>query len=197
MTKEEARKVYLSRRNNIPFPEVENLSSDICSKIKQEFNFRQKIVHVFMPIRKNKEVQLFELAEYVRRSGGRVAASVSNFNDSTMKHFFVESDTEFKENLYGIPEPVDAEPVVAEQLDFVFVPLVAIDRNGHRAGYGKGFYDRFLMQVKPECILVGVSFFQPESPFSNIHSFDISMQYCATPERMHRFTKIMNFSTTK
>lgn len=47
-------------------------------------------------------------------------------------------------NSFGIPEPVDGQRVGADQLDVLFVPLVAVDTQGNRVGMGGGFYDRTL-----------------------------------------------------
>ncbi|MEE9446708.1 MAG: 5-formyltetrahydrofolate cyclo-ligase [Arenicellales bacterium] len=56
------------------------------------------------------------------------------------------SNTEFKPNLFNIPEPVaDIEDCLnAEQLDLILMPLVAFDLHGNRVGMGGGFYDRSL-----------------------------------------------------
>ncbi len=46
---------------------------------------------------------------------------------------------------YGIPEPKPDLPVLmAEQVDLILVPAIACDAQGHRLGYGGGFYDRWL-----------------------------------------------------
>ncbi len=44
------------------------------------------------------------------------------------------------------PEPSPSAPVVAPNI--IVVPCLSFDRNGHRLGYGKGFYDRTLALAK-------------------------------------------------
>lgn len=60
---------------------------------------------------------------------------------------------------YGICEPrpglPQAEP---EAIDVVFVPGSAFDRSGSRVGYGGGFYDTFLLRLRPGTPRIAVAF---------------------------------------
>ena len=66
-------------------------------------------------------------------------------------------------NRYGIPEPSDARPLRARQLDVLFVPLVGIDDQGFRLGMGGGYYDATLAyrrrgRIGKKPLLIGVAF---------------------------------------
>lgn len=51
----------------------------------------------------------------------------------------------------GILEPC-TKPESKKILDLVIVPALMIDKNGHRLGYGGGFYDRFLQDLNAKTI---------------------------------------------
>jgi 5-formyltetrahydrofolate cyclo-ligase len=57
--------------------------------------------------------------------------------------------TQVEKGYAGIPEPVADGPVATDTHALVLMPGLAFDPEGHRIGYGGGFYDKFL-QREPE-----------------------------------------------
>ncbi len=55
----------------------------------------------------------------------------------------------FKPGELGIPEPEpDADD--AAMMDIIIIPGIAFSAEGHRIGYGKGYYDRYISQYSPD-----------------------------------------------
>jgi 5-formyltetrahydrofolate cyclo-ligase len=62
-----------------------------------------------------------------------------------------------RKGAFGILEPcATCVEHPADQADLIVVPGVAFDLRGHRIGYGKGFYDRFLQHRNSKSHLVGL-----------------------------------------
>ncbi len=66
--------------------------------------------------------------------------------------------------VWGIREP--APEAAAVEPDILLVPLLAFDRTGHRLGYGGGYYDRTIaeLRVRKPVVAVGLAFAAQEVP---------------------------------
>lgn len=99
----------------------------------------------------------------------------------------------WRPNRYGIPEPAGIPALLRrpQDLDFVLVPLVAFDAQGHRLGMGAGYYDRafaFLRRrtswLRPR--LLGVAFDVQEAPSLPVAPWDVPLWGVLTESRLIR-----------
>jgi 5-formyltetrahydrofolate cyclo-ligase len=104
-----------------------------------------------------------------------------------LKSVGFDADTEFTESSWGIREPV-GDPADPDGLDLVIVPLLCFDLSGHRVGYGKGYYDRFLAKCRPDCLKIGLSLFPPIDEIEDLHDGDVPVDLCITPDEVFRFS---------
>jgi 5-formyltetrahydrofolate cyclo-ligase len=72
-------------------------------------------------------------------------------------------------------------------IDMVFVPLLIFDKQGCRVGYGRGFYDKYLQQCRPECLKVGFCYFEPIDVIEGTREFDVPLNLCITPNNAYVF----------
>jgi 5-formyltetrahydrofolate cyclo-ligase len=187
MLKKELRAKYKALRNQLSENDLEELSLAIANKVLTLPIWEKTYFHIFLPITEHKEVNTEFILHLLSGKDKEIIISKSDFETREMTHFLLTDNTKIKKNEYNIPEPIDGLEVPADKIDVVFVPLLAFDKNGHRAGYGKGFYDKFLMECKPETIKIGLSFFEPEENIEDIFVNDVKLDYCVTPNAVYRF----------
>ena len=73
-------------------------------------------------------------------------------------------------------------------MEVIFVPLLAFDKQGDRVGYGGGYYDKFLGDIKNNALKIGLSLFEPIDKILDIEDHDISLDYIITPKRVYNFS---------
>ncbi|WP_176454084.1 5-formyltetrahydrofolate cyclo-ligase [Siphonobacter sp. BAB-5385] len=180
MTKAEIRREFRQRRRSLNDTDVLIHTRALSNQLIQADLLKDsKTVHVFLPIRRQKEVDNYIVIHNLRESYPHIhiAISRSDAQAREMVHYRYTDQTEILENEWGIPEPVPqlGLQIAPKQLDAVLVPLLAFDRRGYRVGYGMGFYDRFLAQCRPDVLKIGLSFFEPVESISDVDNFDIPL----------------------
>jgi 5-formyltetrahydrofolate cyclo-ligase len=100
--------------------------------------------------------------------------------------FYFETAT-LNLNVYGIQEPLPFNQVAPEMIDTMLVPLLGFDQKGHRVGYGKGYYDRYLSKANKGLQKIGVSYFEPMDNFTDTNEFDVPLSCCITPWNTYAF----------
>lgn len=186
MTKSEFRAKYKSLRNQLSLDEVEELSLKIANKALELAIWDATYYHIFLPISERKEVNTEYLLHILQGKDKSIIVPKANFKTGELSHILLQENTSLSIASYGIPEPESGIEISPANINVVFVPLLAFDKQGNRIGYGKGFYDRFLVKCKPNTIFVGLSFFEAEEKI--LHEIiDIPLHFCVTPQNLYSF----------
>jgi 5-formyltetrahydrofolate cyclo-ligase len=185
--KKELRLHYKNLRKQLSENDIEEKSLAIANNLIGLPIWDKTYYHVFLPIEEQKEVNTEYILHLLSGKDKEIVVSKSDFETRGMSHFLLTDNTKIKKNEYNIPEPVNGLPVPSETIDVVFVPLLAFDILGNRVGYGKGFYDKFLAECKPETIKIGLSFFESEDQIEDVFESDVKLDYCVTPEKIYNF----------
>lgn len=187
MTKSKARKHFLKLRASLPPEDIDRLSAQIARRVIDNFGDVRGVWHVFLTIEGKSELDTRLLVELLRKKGNTLATSVTNLKSNELSHHRYDEETALELNSWGIPEPVDSPEVDFSDIDVVLVPLLAFDKLGHRVGYGKGYYDRFLNELKPGALKIGLSLFDPIESIDDVWEGDIPLSSCVTPDKVYTF----------
>ena len=187
MTKTELRYKYKTLRTSFSETEIEDKSLAIANQLLKLEIWKYSFYHLFLTIEEQKEVNTDYILNILSGKDKNIIISKSDFSDYSMAHYLLTDNTTLKKNTHNIPEPIDGIAINTQQIEVVFIPLLAFEKTGHRIGYGKGFYDRFLADCKSETIKIGLSFFEAEDEITGTNVDDIKLDYCVTPTKVYQF----------
>jgi 5-formyltetrahydrofolate cyclo-ligase len=182
MNKAEIRKIFKTKRKLLSEVEKAELSSQIRNQLVDFCPLKDKRVSIFLPITRLTEINTWPIIEDTRAT-----FYLPKVEGDQLKHIRFESKSQILVSEWGIPEPDYGEEVQADIFDVVLIPLLACDVEGNRVGYGKGFYDDFLALCKPNCLFIGLSFFEPIEKINDTRTMDIRLNHCITPNTVHSF----------
>ena len=92
----------------------------------------------------NQEVRTTPMLQKALDDGKKIA--VPKVYGDQMRFIYLDDLSLVEKGYCGIPEPPFDEPVADDPTALVLMPGLAFDAEGHRIGYGGGFYDKFLME---------------------------------------------------
>lgn len=188
MTKAEIRKLYLEKRLALSPKQLEEISEQICHNLFSNYQLEQKKISLFLPIEGKKEINTYRIWEKAMSFDAQVAIPKTNMKTYEMKQVLFESEDQLEVVQWGIPEPKKGRVIAAEHFDYIFVPLIALDKKGNRVGYGKGIYDKFLRKCSPRCKFIGLNHFDElVDSIDDLEFHDVKLHACISPNQIHRF----------
>ena len=154
-TKKEIRQRLLAMRSACPEEERARQSEEIARLVAAHPAYHScGTLFSYVPFRQ--EVDTWPLMRIALAEGKVVA--VPRVEGEEMTFYRIREVTDLSPGSFGIPEPKETcEPLWPGAGDLMLLPGAAFDAQGHRIGYGGGYYDRYLEKY-PAPVTVGVCF---------------------------------------
>ena len=146
-----------------------------------------QVVGVYWPMRH--ELDTLPLIEKLTAKGLPVALPVVQDRAGPLVFHRLSAKTPLQPGAFGamIPTGEDALPL---DPDYLIVPVLAFDRGGYRLGYGGGFYDRTIADLRARRHLTTIGYAYAEQlclfRLPN-EAHDIRLDYVVTPQQVHIF----------
>jgi len=189
MTKAELRKIYKEKRHGLSLQEVEKFTDLILINFQQIRLPFISYVHTYIASEKLGEAETSSIIRYLefKNPGLKILVPKIDIASGNMQHLHFNDEVELVHNAFGIGEPAGGEAILPGEIDLVLIPLLAFDKLGHRVGYGKGYYDKFLATCRQDVVIIGLSFLEAVKEIVDTDPWDVPLHYCITPNRVYEF----------
>ena len=183
-TKAQIREACLAGRDRLTAAEVKRMSAAIHDHLRSmaEFSMASEIL---VYVSKDNEVETQALITELLAVGRNVRVPISRTHGQ-LSLSALESVEDLEPGAFGVLEPIPSQAsVVQPQNDaLVLVPCVAFAESGHRLGYGKGYFDRFLSGHRG--LAIGLAFEIQKVPHLLAEVHDVTLDMIVTEDRIYR-----------
>ena len=134
----------LAKRERMDVVLAAEMAKTLVAKLMPIVSGDATTVAGYRPIRN--EVDITEAMQHCADRGQRLCLPVIEAQDKPLFFRRWRMSDVLEKGRYGVDVPPIDAPTARP--DVVIVPLVAFDRNGHRLGYGAGYYDRTIRALR-------------------------------------------------
>jgi len=188
-TKEELREHILDIRNRYDESKLSSMSQSINNKLNHLSEFKEAL-NVSTYVSKSKEVGTIDFIMKALRNGKNVLIPIVEKGKKDLRFSQLLGIEELEEGSFGVLEPKEnfRRFISGSEVDIAIIPGVVWSIEGHRIGYGKGYYDRYLSSLDKNIPTVGLSYdFQLKSKVP-VRKHDIGVQIIVTESKIIRCT---------
>lgn len=187
MIKEEKkllRNKILNLRDDLTVEDKIELNKKIYNNL---FNYDlfKKAKNIFIYISFGTEIDTRPIIERAFKENKNIYIPKIYKNNKSMKAIKLNSFNDLKENSMGILEPIeDDEYIDKRDIDLIIVPGVVFDKEGNRIGYGGGYYDRYLSEIKLKNNKLVLAYEFQVLDYIKEENHDIKVDYILTEEKI-------------
>lgn len=152
--KNQLKQSIIEQRNSLTKKEILEKSNQIGENLfNLEIFKNSKTVMLFVSF--NSEVYTHDMIRYSLKNKTVIIPKV--LHHEIEPSVIIDFDNLIPSGKFGILEPIEIMKIAYKNIDLVLVPGIGFDKEGHRVGYGSGYYDKFLKKV-PKAIKIGLAF---------------------------------------
>lgn len=182
MNKNLIRKKVLAERSKIAKDERLSMGNKIIKSFKSTDLYKNSEM-IMIYISFGTEIHNHDFIKDALAEGKKIVVPVTFHNPRMMKPSQIFSFDELEPGYYNILSPKEEyiRYVDKSQIDLIIVPGAVFDKEGYRIGYGGGYYDRFLADLRaPKVSFAFEMQLTDEVPKED---FDIPVEYIITEDR--------------
>lgn len=187
--KEILRKKIIEQRKNKNHFEINQSSKIIFEKIiSNDLYKKAQIIMLYSAL--PGEIILDDLINQALKDNKTVCVPYLHKNFSTMDAAVISDISDLVLGKFNIkmPKIENLKIINPINLDLIFVPGLAYDKNGYRLGFGGGYYDKFLLKSS-NANFIGVIYDEYILNEIPIEKHDISMSYLVSESGILRCIK--------
>ncbi len=158
MIKGDIREDTIELRNSLTIEELEEYSFEISKKVIESKVYKEA-KSIFIYISFGSEVETRNIIEDAFITGKRVYVPKTNKKLKEMIAVEINNFNNMTVDKWGILEPATVDNNnIGKTFDLIIVPGVAFDRNGNRIGYGGGYYDKYINNLRDKHKLLALAY---------------------------------------
>ena len=152
--KNSLRESMLEKRNSLGKAEIAERSKKIKENLFSLDEFKKSKVVMFY-VSFNNEASTHDMIKESLKTKTIIVPKLAN--NEIEPSIMMDFDQLIPSGKFGILEPIEAMKINIKNIQIITVPGIAFDKDGHRLGFGFGYYDKFLAKV-PKALKIGLAF---------------------------------------
>lgn len=111
------------------------------------FDYFKTANTIFAFVSKDIEIDTSKIINIALKENKKIAVPKCRTEETQMDFYYINSVSDLEKGFYGLLEPntTNCEKVCDYSNGVCLVPGLCFDKYGYRLGFGKGYYDRFLL----------------------------------------------------
>lgn len=137
------------------------------------------------------EIDPRALMSGLQAKGAQLCLPITGAEGTPLRFHHFSSEAQLVSGKYGILQPSSDSPLLIP--DILLVPLLAIDTEGYRLGYGGGYYDRSLTDLTSaghRILTIGLAFDEQLLEIVPRGAYDVPLDGLATPTSARWFAAV-------